>query len=70
LRELMDRMGHSSTRAAMIYMHGSDARQHEIAEILSELARQELKTSAKTASDRPRGKRSGTLRARKGRRAS
>jgi integrase len=25
LRELMDRMGHSSTRAAMIYMHGSDA---------------------------------------------
>lgn len=24
-RQLMDRMGHSSTRAAMIYMHGSDA---------------------------------------------
>ena len=38
----MDRMGHSSTRAAMIYIHGSDARQHEIADTLSQLARQEL----------------------------
>jgi hypothetical protein len=27
LRELMDRMGHSSTRAALIYLHGSDDRQ-------------------------------------------
>jgi hypothetical protein len=26
LRELMDRMGHSSARAALIYLHGSDAR--------------------------------------------
>ena len=25
LRELMDRMGHDSERAAMIYLHGSDA---------------------------------------------
>jgi hypothetical protein len=70
LRELMDRMGHSSTRAAMIYMHGSDARQHEIADTLSELAEQQLKTSAKAATGRPGGKRSGTQRARKGRRAS
>lgn len=46
LRELMDRMGHSSTRAAMIYMHGADARQHEIADTLSKLARQELQPSA------------------------
>jgi hypothetical protein len=38
----MDRMGHSSTRAAMIYMHGADARQHEIADTLSKLARQAL----------------------------
>jgi len=42
LRELMDRMGHTSTRAAMIYMHGADARQREIADTLSKLARQEL----------------------------
>lgn len=55
LRELMDRMGHSSTRAAMIYMHGSDARQHEIADTLSELARQELQPSAKTSPGRPGG---------------
>lgn len=29
--------------AAMIYLHGSDARQHEIADSLSKLAREELK---------------------------
>jgi integrase len=27
LRELMDRMGHASARAAMLYLHGSDERQ-------------------------------------------
>jgi integrase len=37
LRELMDRMGHSSTRAALIYLHGSDARQRAIADGLSKL---------------------------------
>ncbi len=26
LRELMDRMGHSTSRAAMVYLHGSDER--------------------------------------------
>jgi hypothetical protein len=28
---MMERMGHSSPRAALIYMHGNDARQREIA---------------------------------------
>jgi integrase len=42
LRELMDRMGHSTTRAALIYLHGSDARQHEIAGALSHLAQQQI----------------------------
>lgn len=42
LRELMDRMGHSSTRAALIYLHGSDTRQREIAKSLSKVAQQEL----------------------------
>ena len=28
LRELMDRVGHDSERAAMVYLHGSDERQH------------------------------------------
>jgi hypothetical protein len=51
----MDRMVHRSTRAAMIYMHGSDARQHEIAGTLNKLARQELKPSAKASTGRPRG---------------
>jgi hypothetical protein len=34
LRELMDRMGHSTTRAALTYLHGSDERQRAIAEAL------------------------------------
>ena len=70
LRELMDRMGHSSTRAAMIYRHGADARQHEIADSLSKLARQELQPRAKASTGRSGGKRSGTQRARKSKRAS
>jgi integrase len=60
LRELMDRMGHDSQRAAMVYLHGSDARQHEIADSLSKLAREELKRGKRPAS----GGRSGTQRAR------
>jgi integrase len=62
LRELMDRMGHSTTRAAMIYLHGSDERQRAIAEALSKLAEGSQK--------RPSSRRSGTQRARKRRNAS
>jgi integrase len=61
MRELMDRMGHDSQRAAMIYLHGSEARQHEIADSLSRLARQELKRGSKRGS----GRASGTQRARR-----
>ena len=43
LRELMDRMGHSSPRAALIYLHGSDERQQAIAAALSQRAVVELK---------------------------
>jgi integrase len=43
LRELMDRMGHSSPRAALIYLHGSDERQQVIAAALSKRAAAELK---------------------------
>ena len=42
LRELMDRMGHSTTRAAMGYLHGSDERQQAIADALSSRAAAEL----------------------------
>jgi integrase len=56
LRELMDRMGHDSERAAMIYLHPSDARQHEIADTLSKLTLAELKRRKSG----PRGKSTGT----------
>lgn len=42
LRELMDRMGHSTARAALVYLHGSHARQHEIADTLNQLAKQQM----------------------------
>ncbi|MDH2425612.1 tyrosine-type recombinase/integrase [Sphaerisporangium sp. TRM90804] len=42
IRELMDRMGHSSTRAAMVYQHGSHERQREVASKLDALARDQL----------------------------
>jgi integrase len=66
LRELMDRMGHDSERAAMIYQHGSDERQHQIADTLSQMAQDELKRGTK----RGGGKRSGTQRARNRKQAS
>ena len=34
LRELMERMGHSSTRAALIYLHATTERQHTLADTL------------------------------------
>lgn len=70
LRELMARMGHSSTRAAMIYLHSTDERQREIADALGQLARVQLKEAKAKANGRPAGNRSGTQRARKRRNAS
>jgi integrase len=62
LRELMDRMGHSTARAAMVYLHGSNERQQAIAEALSNRTTEEL--------GRPGPGRSGTQRARKRGKAS
>jgi integrase len=62
LRELMDRMGHSTARAAMVYLHGSNERQQAIAAALSRQAEEEL--------GRSKVKPSGTQRARRRRRAS
>ena len=42
LRELMDRMGHSSTRAALIYLHSSDERQRILANAVGQAARAAL----------------------------
>jgi hypothetical protein len=57
----MDRMGHDSERAALIYLHGSDARQQAIADTVDKLARDELKRASKPAPSAG----SGTQRARK-----
>jgi integrase len=62
LRELMDRMGHSTSRAAMVYLHGSDERQQAIADKLSRQAAVLLGRST--------AKPSGTQRARRRRTAS
>ena len=51
-RELTDRMGHSATRAAMAYLHGSDERQRAIAD--------ELSRQAAAALSAPNPGRSGT----------
>jgi hypothetical protein len=57
----MDPMGHDSERAALIYLHCSSEGQHQIADSLSQLAREELKRVSK---------RSGTQRARNRKQAS
>jgi hypothetical protein len=38
----MERMGHSSTRAALIYLHASSERQRTLADAVSDRARAEL----------------------------
>ncbi len=58
-------MGHASPRAAMIYLHSTDARQREIADALGDLAANELKRSKAKASGENSGIRSGTQRARR-----
>jgi integrase len=67
LRELMERMGHSSTKAALIYLHSTDERQHHLADAVGELARDAMRKTAKPGG---RGKRSGTNVARRRPRAS
>ncbi|MEV5413311.1 hypothetical protein AB0K60_31315 [Thermopolyspora sp. NPDC052614] len=43
LRELMDRMGHSTTRAALINQHTAAERDRMIADKLGQLAEEALK---------------------------
>ncbi len=61
LRELMERMGHSSTRAAMIYQHATRERDQAIAAAMGAAFTQARKGTPK--------RRSGTQRARKPRKA-
>lgn len=51
LRELMNRMGHSSARAAMIYLHARDERAQELADRLGERAAEELRKARESGGD-------------------
>lgn len=57
LRELMDRMGHASTRAALIYQHRTTHRDKLIADEISKRAQAALKPSG---TQRARGKKRRT----------
>lgn len=46
LRELMERMGHSTTRAALIYLHGGDQRHRVIADAVSDIIQAALDDQA------------------------
>ncbi len=46
-RELMERMGHSTSRAALIYLHSTSARQHQLADAVTARAQAELGTTDK-----------------------
>jgi integrase len=62
LRELMERMGHASTRAALIYLHSTDERQRKLADAVGKQARAELRKARKPKDAAPE---SGTKVARK-----
>ena len=54
LRELMDRMGHASTRAALIYMHARDDRHKAVAQALSDLVARNLdEVGSRVTEDEP-----------------
>lgn len=61
----MERMGHDSERAALVYLHSSKERQHQIADTLSKVATEELKRGSESTTGR-----SGTPRARNRKQAS
>jgi integrase len=63
LKELMERMGHSSPRAALIYLHATRERDQKIAAGMGRLFAQAKKASASESGTDP--KPSGTQRARR-----
>jgi hypothetical protein len=67
LRELVERMGHSSTRAALVYLHSTSERQRTLADAVGELARTALRKGKKPGGD---AKASGTNVAQRRSRAS
>jgi hypothetical protein len=63
----MERMGHSSTRAALIYLHSTSERQRVIADAVGAAAREALR---KTKQPGEGQRQSGTVVARRRRRVS
>lgn len=62
LRELMERMGHSSTRAALIYQHATRERDEAIATAMGELfTTARRKSTAKSRSGTQRARRKGRV---------
>jgi integrase len=47
LRELMARMGHSTTRAAAIYLHSTDERQRTLVDVVDQAVRADLRQAKK-----------------------
>ena len=45
-------MGHSTTRAAIVYLHSTDERQRKVADALGDLARAELRDDKKRGTAR------------------
>jgi len=56
-RELMERMGHDSERAALIYLHSSAERQRNLADAVGDAARAELAKSKGRTAAKPKGTR-------------
>jgi hypothetical protein len=52
LRELMERMGHSTTRTATVHLHGGTERQQAIADELSRQAAELLSTPKPSGTQR------------------
>jgi hypothetical protein len=50
LRELMARMGHSSSRAALIYLHSTDKRQRALADAVASQAQAALDAGSRGTS--------------------
>jgi hypothetical protein len=55
-RELMERMGHSTTRAALIYQHRTSERDKLIADAMGKLAKAELRQRGRHRAHSGRGK--------------
>ncbi|WP_206686272.1 site-specific integrase [Kribbella qitaiheensis] len=60
LRELMERMGHASSRAALIYLHTNDDRHRAVAKGMSELVENSLREAAAEESSDDLPEASGT----------